>query len=93
MTSVVPPERALRERRLALWLEAKELVERAVRNGDRRLTAAEQSRWEALVEQVDCLDMRLKALLRFQDAIYEGITHRGVRMTVRSLTARELEAP
>lgn len=93
MTSVVPPERALRESRLALWLEAKALIEHAARDGDRVLTPAEQDRWEALVEQMDCIDMRLKALLRFQDAIYEGITHRGVRMTVRSLTARELRAP
>lgn len=92
MTTFVPPERALRERRLALWLEGKALLKCAARDGNRVLTPAEQERWEALVETMDSIDMRLKALLRFQDAIHEGVIRRGVRMAVRSLTAEELGA-
>ena len=52
----------LRDRRLNVWEQAKELADQAVED-NRAFTAEEQGTYEALNEELDALDKRIKAVL------------------------------
>ena len=52
----------LRDRRLNVWEQAKELADKAVED-NRAFTAEEQGTYEALNEELDALDKRIKAVL------------------------------
>ena len=52
----------LRDRRLNVWNEAKGIAESAAEE-NRALTAEEQGKWEALNEEIDGLDKRIKSVL------------------------------
>ncbi len=52
----------LRDRRLNAWEQAKELADRAA-NENRAFTAEEQGTWDALNEELDTLDKRIKSAI------------------------------
>jgi HK97 family phage major capsid protein len=52
----------LRDRRLSVWNEARGLAEEAT-NQNRAFTPEEQGKWDALNEEIDKLDERIKAVL------------------------------
>lgn len=62
MANVLSVEHVLRERRLSVWTEAKNLAEHASREG-RAFTASEQAVWERLNDELDVLGRRLKSVL------------------------------
>lgn len=57
--------KTLRDRRLNVWNEAKALAEDAAEQ-NRAFTAEEQGKWEALNEELDKLDERIKSVLDTQ---------------------------
>jgi HK97 family phage major capsid protein len=52
----------LRDRRLNVWNDAKKIAEDAAEE-NRAFTAEEQGRWEAMQEEMNTLDVRIKAVL------------------------------
>lgn len=52
----------LRDRRMNVWEQAKELADRAA-NENRAFTAEEQGSWDALNEELDTLDKRIKSAI------------------------------
>jgi HK97 family phage major capsid protein len=52
----------LRDRRLNVWNEAKAVLETAA-NENRVLTPDEQGKWDAMTEELDTLDTRIKSVL------------------------------
>jgi HK97 family phage major capsid protein len=56
----------LRDRRLNVWEQAKELADKAAED-NRAFSAEEQGTWDALNEELDKLDTRIKAVLEQED--------------------------
>jgi HK97 family phage major capsid protein len=56
----------LRDRRLNVWEQAKELADKAAEE-NRAFSAEEQGTWDALNEELDKLDTRIKAVLAQED--------------------------
>lgn len=71
----------LRERRLNVWEQAKALADRAA-DENRAFSAEEQGQWDALNEELDTLDTRIKSALDAQerakeaDAVFERLSGR-----------------
>lgn len=89
--------KALRDRRLLLWCQAKEIAEAAA-EGSRAFTAAEQQRWDGIYDEMSVLDARLKQALEAEhvarDRAYSGRRaaeeRRGYVLRARKLTLAEL---
>jgi HK97 family phage major capsid protein len=56
----------LRDRRLNVWEQAKELADKAA-DENRAFSAEEQGTWDALNEELDKLDVRIKAVLEQEE--------------------------
>lgn len=56
----------LRDRRLNVWEQAKELADKAA-DENRAFSSEEQGTWDALNEELDKLDVRIKAVLEQED--------------------------
>lgn len=56
----------LRDRRLNVWEQAKDLADKAAED-NRAFSAEEQGTWDALNEELDKLDTRIKAVLEQED--------------------------
>lgn len=71
----------LRDRRLNVWEEAKKLAEDAAEE-NRSFSAEEQGKWDALNEELDKLDARIKSVLDTEkrakdaDAAFDHVTSR-----------------
>lgn len=61
----------LRERRLNVWEQAKALADRAAED-NRAFSAEEQGQWDALNEELDKLDARIKSALDAQERAKEA---------------------
>ncbi len=61
----------LRERRLNVWEQAKTLADRAAEE-NRAFSAEEQGQWDALNEEIDKLDARIKSALEAQERAAEA---------------------
>ncbi len=61
----------LRERRLNVWEQAKTLADRAAEE-NRAFSSEEQGQWDALNEEIDKLDVRIKAALDQQERAKEA---------------------
>lgn len=66
--ATVPPEVKMRARRRRVWDEAKALADLAVA-GRRGFTAEEQGRWDALNDDLDLLDQKIRITKTVQAAI------------------------
>lgn len=60
-------EAQLRRRRLQTWSEAKELADRSL-DADRVFTAEERERWDALNQELNVLDHRLRDVYTTDEA-------------------------
>jgi HK97 family phage major capsid protein len=58
--------KSLRDRRLNVWEQAKDIADKAAEE-NRAFSAEEQGTWEALNEELDTLDKRIKAVLEQED--------------------------
>lgn len=61
----------LRDRRLNVWEQAKEIADKAAEE-NRAFSAEEQGTWEALNEELDTLDKRIKAVLEQEERAKEA---------------------
>jgi HK97 family phage major capsid protein len=61
----------LRDRRLNVWEQAKEIADRAAEE-NRAFSAEEQGTWDALNEELDTLDTRIKAVLEQEERAKEA---------------------
>ncbi len=88
---------AMRARRLAAWHEAKDLVEKAAREDRAFLTAAEQSQWNRLTDEMTALDAQVRQRLELSAKFAGGRlvadeagSRRGYALRARSLTLEEM---
>ena len=78
----------LRDRRLNVWNEAKGLADSAAEE-NRAFSAEEQGKWDALNEEIDKLDVRIKSVLETEqrakdaDSAYDALTGKPVDVNKR----------
>ena len=85
----------LRDRRLNVWNEAKGLADSAAEE-NRAFSAEEQGKWDALNEEIDKLDVRIKSVLETEqrakdaDSAYDALTGKPVDVSKRGEPSQEM---